>query len=404
MRIIKNFIKLRELTAEDRYRQAKGLPPKEDLSAYDQLAQYKDDPDVYISFRNSKRISVNPVTKFRDTPSGVYTYPLKLSWNSEFIDHKSKLLLFPFAGERAYIFVIKPTNVNKVLNLRKYNANNFSEDINKLKKVNLFDSKKIDYLVKNAKGKPTVIGAFGGESTNIVDTYGAYLWYVIFNLLKKSKSIFTKLINYFNDESETDDLNINLWNKILNKILGYDYIVDEGDSIIHSVEKIQALFLNSSTFKVITIIDNKKPIKIDQQNKWLKGTYTEDEWKDGTWYNGDWKGKVWHYGLWVKGNWWGGEWKNGIWKEGTWHKGTWNNGTWKNGAWKEGDWNYGTWENGTWENGNWYSGTWVKGIWEDGTWHNGTWLGGTWLGGYDSKGFYHIKDDSPDRWDKYEKD
>lgn len=48
------------------------------VSAYDQLKKYKDDHNVYISFRNIDKLGVNPSYKSKDsTPNGIYFYPLK---------------------------------------------------------------------------------------------------------------------------------------------------------------------------------------------------------------------------------------------------------------------------------------------------------------------------------------
>ena len=49
------------------------------LSAYDYLEQYKDDPDVYISFTDISKIGINPRSDF-NTPNGIYTYPLREMW------------------------------------------------------------------------------------------------------------------------------------------------------------------------------------------------------------------------------------------------------------------------------------------------------------------------------------
>ena len=95
MRIINNFIKLRELTAEDEYRKAKGLPPKEDESPYDILEKYKDDPMVMISFKSgyydkTKRLGLNlDVDKVSvHTPNAIYVYPLSIIWKN--FDHKNR--------------------------------------------------------------------------------------------------------------------------------------------------------------------------------------------------------------------------------------------------------------------------------------------------------------------------
>jgi len=435
MNLFKKYYKIIiESTAEDRYRKRKGLSPLKTVSTYELLEKYKDDENVYISFRNSQRININPLTKHKNTPSGIYANPLKIVWNSDFFDHKNKNFYFPFAGDRNYIYVIKPKNINNVLNLQKYDLNNFKKDIEKLKNSKIFDVKKIDFLVKNAKNKSTVNTMFNLKN-NIINTYGAYIWYTMFFLLKKEKTFLNKVKDFFSDSEKEELTKHNLWNKVLNNVLGYDYVLDEGDGIIHYVEKAQAVFLKNSSFNVLDIIDNKKNYgKVNVNNIWNRGTYIDENWENGLWKDGIWKGKTWIYGIWVKGIWKSGTWKDGLWKDGTledgffnggiWKKGTWKKGTWSNATWKDGTWEDGVWENGTWEKGiwekgiweggtwqggtwktgTWKNGTWEGGFWEGGTWHDGlwkggTWLGGTWLGGHDKNLKYHKRGDSPDKWD-----
>ena len=52
----------------------------------------------------------------------------------------------------------------------------------------------------------------------------------------------------------------NIWNIILNKVIGYDYVCDrKGESIIHPNEPMQAVFFNTKAFKVLDVFENKYP-------------------------------------------------------------------------------------------------------------------------------------------------
>ena len=49
---------------------------------------------------------------------------------------------------------------------------------------------------------------------------------------------------------------INLWNKILHNVLGYDAIIDNGTGLIHDNEPTQACFLVPSSYKVVEKLKN----------------------------------------------------------------------------------------------------------------------------------------------------
>ena len=408
---------LEEETREDRYRKSKGLKPLEKLSPYEQLEVYKDDPDIYISFRTLEKIGINPSSIYK-TPNGIYTYPLSLLWYGQDFDHDEKQIEVPFAGNYPYIYVIRPNSNARILDLEKYNEIDYDRDIQKLLNSKLLKSKEsIEDILKQ-------IEEFHNQDNN----YASKIWKITYYL---TATIFSQ------DKTLIINNNSNLWNKILYKILGYDYVLDRGKGIIHAYEKTQAVFLSSNTYKVIKIINNKYNLnREDAENVWDGGEYPEIIWKTGLWKDGTFTGdvnvqayftpkkyknpisdvKTWITGIWKKGIFKNAVWKNGIWKNGTfqnsfWWKGTWEKGKmiysiWSDGIWKDGEfinsswikgiwekgihdcdngketaWEYGDWLDGTWKDGRWQSGIWHKGTWHKGTWMHGTWKDGTWKKG-----------------------
>jgi hypothetical protein len=355
----KYFSLISESTAEDRYRKSKGLEPLEKLNPYEILEPDKDNRNIYISFRNMNKIGINPQSFHTESPNAIYTYPLKLIWKE--FDHVKKKIVVQYAGEMPYIYVIRPKNPSKVLDLKKYTDLNFQNDLKKIIESGLFKKEKIDFIVDNINKKNNF-------------SAGKKIWVLIKKLSTVNKN-----------------LKFNTWNRIFRK-LDYDYVLDSGDSIIE-VEPTQALFLSSADIKIVKVIDNKYHIKREDYKKGWSGVWNKDIWENGVWKDGTWFGKIWKYGFWLKGIWKNGAWKDGTWKSGTWEKGTWHDGIWEDGTWKKGTWYDGVWHNGTWESGDWYDGTWL-----DGTWKGGEWISGKWFGGKDKDGNYHLEGDSPDKW------
>jgi hypothetical protein len=355
MSLFKKYYQLAESTALTRYYRSKGLQPPQKLSEYEELEKYKDDPNIYISFRDTKRIGINPKT-VHNTPNGVYSYPLNLIWKT--FNHLDKRIEVPYAGQRLYIYVFKPKNISKGLFLSKYTDSDLKIDIQKIRNSKKFDNNKIDFLINIS------------DERAFVKTPGGKIWFITYGLNFKG-DVYD---NIFKTNKSTAEINVNLWNRLLHKTLGYDYIVDDnGQGIIYNLEPTQAVFFSSSLIDVVDIINSKinkgfvsKMAKVSDDANY---DYMDE-------FDVDWC-------LWSSGDWYEGTWINGEWNEGTWHKGDWRKGHWYGGDWLDGTFHSGTWDDGTWHDGNWI---------------NGIWRGGIWLGGYDKFGNFHPKGDSPNKW------
>jgi hypothetical protein len=411
MSLFKKYYKIIiESTTEDRYRKRKGLEILNELSPYEQLEKYKDDPNIYISFTNIKKLGINPKTYF-NTPIGIYSYPLHLIWKD--FKHLDKKIWVPWALHMPYIHVFKPKDGTNGLFIDKYDENDLKKDIQKIRDSNIFDQDKIDFILNQT-------------DQLIIKTPPDILWFITRALtIKKNldeiEKIHKGIFNTFASPVR--------WNKIFKDILGYNYVTDSGEGIIHENEPIQAVFFSVSSIKIIDVIFNRPSIntinkhfiynkknKISKNAKFkisvegddlsdkLSGELPDEfisdqfycEWYDGDWYDGTWE----------NGRWWNGRWWNGTWLGGLFLKGIWKDGLWKGGEFgirnikinKDAIWEKGTWEYGNWYNSVWKDGTWENGTWWGGIWKNGVWKDGTWRGGYDKYGDYHSEGDSPDKW------
>lgn len=367
-------------------------------SAYEELEKYKDNPNIFISFRSIDRVGINPKSSF-DTPNGVYAYPLREMWDQ--FDHTKKKIIVPFAGHNPYIYVLE-TKGNGIDNINDYTREELINDAKKLAKV--YGTKTINKLLKDSKDE------------SLFDSYGGRLWYL------------TMKLNEIHNNGSTVK-----WSAIFSKILGYNYIAERTIvGVIHRHEPIQAVFFNKAGYDVVDKIINDKDKKETYNTsriafpQWYKDALskhrqnkakvTDDSentdypnsinltniyWKNGTWngvpnyhdeknniiwHNGKFIYGYWKSGIWLDGEWYNGLWNSGIWKSGTWHKGTWREGLWYKGTWYDGTWEGGSWYNGTWQDGIWHGGEWrdgywAYGVWKDGHWYKGIWETGEWLGG-----------------------
>ena len=151
------------------------------IGAWDVLAKYVNDPDVYISFTDIDKIGINPRSVY-ETPLGIYTYPLKEFYEKYLYDymrgdyqglgrfteltptnlkHVGIATQFsigkfaPFAGGTLYINFIRSNNIPKVVNdmYKDYTESDLNKDINILKKkyskIEFHDQKKLNSIPKD---------------------------------------------------------------------------------------------------------------------------------------------------------------------------------------------------------------------------------------------------------------
>ncbi|MFW6226426.1 MAG: hypothetical protein ACOC3V_05665 [bacterium] len=212
------------------------------ISAYEKLKPYFNNENIYISFTSIDKLGIKPKSEF-NTPLGIYCYPLKQI--KEFYDetnedwNKNKEILVPFAGDRDFIWVFKPKNPEKIMELSKYNSLDWDRDIKIIKRI----AKKYGVLDDIIAEIPDI------KYKAKVRNPGGYFWYITM-----------ALSNYIKGEYRNKKL-IVIWNTIFRE-LGYDGITDKkGQGIIHSAEPIQAIFFSKNAIETIEKVINKSYIK-----------------------------------------------------------------------------------------------------------------------------------------------
>lgn len=226
------------------------LNPK--LDVVQELERYIDD-NVYIHLADIPKVGVNPATTFF-TPGGVYAYRLRRMWKE--IENNG----LPFAGHRKYVFVLEPTR--KMTAFARYTASEWRSDAAKLvskygrKRFNLsMDTETFqDYVnVAIQKGLPEY--DFANLSLNDL-MHVAY--YTLTNRHRMHPiGVMLGTTRLIAMDGERYEPNIWVWNKILRE-LGHYSLYDHGLGIIHKNEPSQALFLSPDSYRIVTMLENKR--------------------------------------------------------------------------------------------------------------------------------------------------
>lgn len=188
--------------------------------------------DYFVTFVSEDKVGINPKSIW-DTPNGVYTYPV--AWT---LDNQ-----IPFRGSNKP----KKIKVLKILSKKvlsnKLSKNEYQEKIKQLQKEYGLSDKLVNGWSEDSK----------------VQTYFGKLWNVTRMIAKNLKNEKTS----------------NIWSTILLH-LGYDVVIDNGDGVIHTNEKTQAVFLSPKSYKVVgeEFVDTEE--RFSANNKYFSIRFLED--------------------------------------------------------------------------------------------------------------------------------
>jgi hypothetical protein len=203
------------------------------LSPVEVLRKYKDDPNIFISFKGIPKVGMNPKYNF-NTPMGVYFYPLNAFWNHFRADFEAGKMPKTFATEYRYCYIIKYNGKGskEIRDTNKYTKAERMHDFELLRKMG-FD---VDEAVKNIPNNQYTKNDFG------------IFWNTLNVLTSHIKGL---------DKLGTNRLALEK-NKILRQ-LGYSYISEPGGSgIIHPNEVEQGFFTSGAYIKTIDVIDQTR--------------------------------------------------------------------------------------------------------------------------------------------------
>ena len=247
----------------------------------EKLKEYEASKDFFVHFSNVPRAALYIVNEF-NTPIGYYAYPLDFP---KMVD---------FAVGRPYAIVFKPNPSAKILNLKSYNQSQYISDL-----VKLYKNYKITYEEMKK-----------WESEAQIQSPAGFIWNVTRHLsiegipsivaeayntpepnaepsIKKSMTPAEqqnrdKVLNSYRPKRSGDrgGGQTGKWTMILNKTLGYDGVIDDCLSIIHSNEACQAVFFNTKVIDIkdivkiterITTKNEISAIAVDYSNKDMSG-------------------------------------------------------------------------------------------------------------------------------------
>jgi hypothetical protein len=370
------------------------------------LREYKDDPNIFISFTEIDKAGLNPLSRY-ETPLGVYTYPLKVSWDyygvgnlwkhserdlNKAIDNRSpspsKIAsierqviqnAFPFATESPYIQVIRAKK--PLTDLQKFSKSDYENSLDAIENIikdttNNTGSTMVDLYRKYRRN-------IYGEAN--VKTHGGLFWYLTYLITTQINDLYSLFLDRYKTNKR-----MRAWNYLLRE-LGHDGFIDKGDSIIHPGESAQAVFLHRGAFKKVDRILNKASV-LSQKKKKI-GTWMNDNEisKDAKWYIETeatenrpalirWESGTFIDGVWKLGRFKGGTFAGGIWKKGIFEGGTFEGGTFEDGRFEAGRFIGGTFAGGTFKSRVFEGGTFADGVFVGHKFTGGTFAGGTFKG------------------------
>lgn len=198
-----------------------GVPRRQALGSIEEFTG----PNSYVHYSDLNKLGINPQSSF-DTPIGLYGYPLTPAYVQKLRAGRGA----DFARDRKYAHVFRPRESDTVLDLRRYDAARYSEDVEELRR-------RMKGGVWNLPGKRAVFDdvVTRAEADALVRTPAGMLW----NL--------TRLLA---------DKDPRRWTVILSKKLAYTGVRDDGAGIIHENEPAQAVFFDPRTIEHVTTFVN----------------------------------------------------------------------------------------------------------------------------------------------------
>jgi hypothetical protein len=230
------------------------------LSAYEQLLNYKDNPNVYISMTGLPKLGINPLSKY-NTPLGIYCYPLQYVWDIYDIDKNKSLIKLPFVSNAKYIQVFEWNGKGKFIDVHDYTEQDLSNDM----KIIFKD-------ISPARYTEEILPMIGKAFSKAYSKQPASRLFSLINILsgedEKTVSVPRRKLGTEMDKYQEIDYHQyspsgRKFGNILRK-LGYAGMVDYGDGIIHSNEPTQAFFLSMEYINHLDTILNKDYVRYNK--------------------------------------------------------------------------------------------------------------------------------------------
>jgi hypothetical protein len=220
-----------------------------------------DTPKYFMQFSNIIKLGINPRYGFKETPQGIYSYPLTTDILKQLTIGK-----IPYAQNRKYIiiFSVRPEAVVYTVSWKTKDTIPKEEYIEMA--IALYSAPAAK-LTGNTKYHEELLGQQRSDPEGTSGT---------FSLIEKTKS-YRNVIQRAKHQNElgwiwelTKGLSNNavMWRSVLYNILDIDGVVDTlGSGVIHPAEPVQAVFFSKSAIKIEEMLPNTEtPIKQGKRN------------------------------------------------------------------------------------------------------------------------------------------
>jgi len=274
-----SMIKLYEiLFEENKYKKETG----ENLPNWqDKLKEYEASKEFFVHFSNVPRVALYIINKF-DTPIGFYAYPLDFQKMED------------FAVDRPYAIVFKIKDDANLLYLDYYTKDNYASDLTKLKtKYRISDEELKEWEQDSRIQSPAgfiwnvtrhlslegILNTFAEGTAYDREAKAAKKTWKSFSPAKKQYKRGSDILKSYKPipAGQKGGGNTGKWSVILNRVLGYDGVIDNCKGIIHSNEACQAVFFNTNVINTKEIVQITDKIKFKADISYEKNSYINQD-------------------------------------------------------------------------------------------------------------------------------
>lgn len=198
------------------------------LEVISHYANLPNSDEYYVSFTDVPKIGIKPIPQWKDTPIGVYAYPIKYVF-----DNNGQVRF----SNRKYANIIKETTP-------PFNKSTPSEDI--LTKARATYKA---YLLDKLKDHPDI--------DYIKDDIEYYVTTPIRATIAKEVYQLASLLASLARKEGIATPHYVLHNKLL-RMVGIHSVLDNGEGFIYDEEPIQAVFLDNTSYKLVERVETKR--------------------------------------------------------------------------------------------------------------------------------------------------
>lgn len=195
--------------------------------------------NLFVSFTRIEKLGINPGSKFKGTPLGIYAYPADYVFRRAGLTKPLKSPTLPFAGEFPFVNLFNAQGL--ILNLGKFTNAQLEKLFPKFEQILIKVCKLKQSQAVHEVEELVSRSEFESESA---EHAGSRLWHITRELAE------TFLATALGSTTEI------AWNKLF-RLLSISGVVDPGLGIIDLREKTQAVFFSIDSIANVSRAENK---------------------------------------------------------------------------------------------------------------------------------------------------